>query len=480
MKAMSFKKILIFIIGAGLSVSGKSQHYPDSLLRYIEIATTNNPAVLQKYYEYQAALQKVPQVGSLSDPELTMGVFLSPMEIISGNQVANLRLMQMFPWFGVLKSAKDEMSLMANAKFEVFRDAKFQVCYDVQRTWYELFKIQKQIEISEKNIEILRTIERLTIIKFSSLQTNGPLPQPANASMPSGSNQNLAAGNQSMQGMGGGQNASSSSAIQSAPAMQPGSMPASGNQGLADVYRIRMETAELENAKELLRNRLTTVTSQFNSYLNRPSESRVYIPDIIIPDSLGISISDVSDSMLLKNPMLGMLDYERQSIEAKKRMIARMGYPMVGIGFDYSVISKNSMSVSQMNGKDMVMPMLTVSLPVYRKKYKAMENEAELLKEASIQNYKSTVNSLQSEYYKAVQLYLDAQRRVKLYDSQYQLSSGTLELMINSFSVSSAGLTDVLRTRQQTLDYEIRKVEAVADLNIAVAWLERLMSASKN
>ena len=140
----------------------------DSLYKYLEIAAKYNPTVKQRFLEYKAALQKVPQVGSLSDPELSVGVFLKPMELVNGNQVADIRLMQMFPWFGVLKYAKDEMSLMANAKFELFRDAKLQVYYDVQRTWYELFKIQKDISISEKNIEILKIIERLAIVKFKS------------------------------------------------------------------------------------------------------------------------------------------------------------------------------------------------------------------------------------------------------------------------------------------------------------------------
>ena len=90
------------------------------------------------------------------------------MELVNGNQVADLRLMQMFPWFGVLRYGKDEMSLMAKAKFELFRDAKLQVCYDVQRTWYELYKVQKDISISEKNIEILKLIERLALVRFKS------------------------------------------------------------------------------------------------------------------------------------------------------------------------------------------------------------------------------------------------------------------------------------------------------------------------
>ncbi len=112
--------------------------------------------------------RKYPQVGSLPDPQLELGVFLSPMELIGGNQVADIKLMQMFPWFGVIKNAKDEMSLMAKAKYETFRDAKLQVCYDAQRTWFDLYKIRQNIRISKENVDLLKTIERLTLVKFRS------------------------------------------------------------------------------------------------------------------------------------------------------------------------------------------------------------------------------------------------------------------------------------------------------------------------
>jgi hypothetical protein len=51
--------------------------------------------------------------------------------------------------------------------------------------------------------------------------------------------------------------------------------------------------------------------------------------------------------------------------------------------------------------------------------------------------------------------------------------------MLQSFSVSSIGLTDLLRVHQQALDYELMQVEAVTDFNTAVAWLNRLMGASQ-
>jgi outer membrane protein TolC len=483
MKTRTYKKILItfYVLGSCLAVS--SQQVPDSLFIYLEIAAKNNPAILQKFSEYQAALQKIPQVGSLSDPELSMGVFLTPMELVSGNQVADIRLMQMFPWFGVLKSAKDEMSLMANAKFELFRDTKLQVFYDVQRTWYELYRIQKEISITEKNLEILKIIERLALVKFKAGPSVNNGTTSSNALISSVSTQNNITGVSGMQSMGDKQgNSGSAASNQASSSMQTGVMSASSdNSGLADIYRIQIEAGELGNNIELLKNQRNTTIAQFNSYLNRPAASPVNTPETITQDSLGLSLVALSDSMLINNPMLGMLEYEKQSIEARKKMVTRMGYPMVGLGFNYSIISttNSGMATPSMNGKDMIMPMVTVTLPIYRKKYNAMINEAYLLKTASTQNYQSTANSLQTEYYQAVQSYQDAQRRIKLYNNQYQLASRSLDLMMKSFSVSGSGLTDVLRIRQQTLDYELKQVEAVADLNTAIAWLRRLMAFSQ-
>ncbi len=287
-------------------------------------------------------------------------------------------------------------------------------------------RFKKDIEVSEKNIDILKVIERLALERFKS------------ASMGS----------------------------------------SSGSSGLVDLYRLQIESGELENNIDLLKNQEQSLIARFNSYLNRPPVAPVFIDDTLAADSLELSLLAISDSVLAKNPMLSMLEFEKQSLEARKKMVTRMGYPMMGLGLNYSIISKTEfpMGMPAMNGKDMVMPMVTITLPVYRKKYNAMAKEADLLKSATSENYQATANSLQTEYYQAVQLYKDAQRRVKLYKNQYQLASKSLDLILKSFSTSSSGLIDVLRVRQQTLDYELKQVEAVADLNTSIAWLKRLMA----
>ncbi len=438
MKITVYKWFIPFMVWVGaLNVHGQQQ--PDSLMQYLEIAVQNNPFVLQKFSEYQSALQKVPQAGGLSDPELNVGVFLSPMELVSGNQVAEIQLMQMFPWFGVLKNAKDEMSLMALAKYELFRDAKLQVFYEVQKTWYELYKIKQNISISERNADVLQTLERIALVRYKTVAT-GTSP---------------------------------------ASSMQNGPMGSStGGNGLSDLYRIQIEIGNLKNNIALLNNQYHTVAARFNAYLNRPYRFAISVPDSLMAETLDVSILSIADTMLKNHPMLTMLNYEQQSFEARKRMVDKMGYPMVGLGVNYTVINKNAMSASEMNGEDMIMPMVKVTLPVYRKKYRSMRNESEMLSVAAKQNYQATSNALQTEYLEAVQLYQDAERRMALYKNQSLLAKISLDIMIRSFSASEkgSGLSEILAIRQQTLDYAFKQTEALVDFNTATAWLKRLMA----
>jgi outer membrane protein TolC len=458
-----------------------SQH--DSLNKYLEISEMNNQALSRKINEYKAALQKIPQAGSLPDPELSAGIFLKPMELVSGSQAADLRLMQMFPWFGVLKSAKDEMSLMAKAKYESLRDETLQLGYDVQRTWYELYRIRQNISVSEKNLELLKSLEKLALVKFQSatvsVQGSQVKGQPDITQSAASPAMAVTSGMQSMQ-----QNRSmqtlespmpSSGGMDQSSMGQGTAMPG----GLTDLYQIQIESAELESEIEGLRDQDRATVAKFNSYLNRSPMSNVFTPVSLDPDTLSLSLLSVPDSILKNNPMLGMLDYEIKSAEAREKMVKGMGYPMVGLGVNYSVIGNSAMSASDMNGKDMIMPMVSLTLPVYRKKYNAMAAEADLLKSAAMNGYNSAANTLQTEFFLALQQYQDAKRRVRLYKFQSELAARSLDITLRSFSASEASLSEVLRIRQQTYDYELKASEAVADLNTSAALLKRLMAFSE-
>lgn len=478
MRKIKNKYIAIGIIICITLFQNVSVFSQDSLNYYLEMAVKNNPTVMQRFNEYQAALQKIPQVNSLPDPQLEMGVFLSPMELMSGNQVADIKLMQMFPWFGVLKNAKDEMSLMAKAKYETFTDAKLQVFYEVQSIWYDLYKIRRNMEISQENIALLKTIESLSVIKFKSASISGG-PSSGGGNMPKSSTRSTVGSSAGMGGMGGNSTSSGKTTpinvSAAGGAMNSPMSSTSTASSLSDVYRIQMEIGDLENSIALLKNEEQVILSKFNSWLNRSLTAPVLVSNLLPSEPLNIAYLSVVDSMFTRNPMLNMLRYDQHSLDARKKMQKKMGLPMIGVGLNYSVISKSEMSTSPMNGDDMIMPMLTVTLPVYRKKYKAMQMETSFLKAASEQNYQATANALQTEYYEALQLYYDAQRRMKLYENQSKLAQKSLDIMIKTFSSSAANMTDILEIRQQLLAYELNQVEALVDFNKSVAWVKRLV-----
>lgn len=441
----------------------------DSLEVYLTEAIRHNPTVLQRYKEYQAALQKVPQVGSLPDPQLELGVFLKPMELMSGKQVADIKLMQMFPWFGVLKNAKDEMSLMAMMKLEAFRDAKLQVAYEVQKNRFDLYRIRKTRQLTQQNIDLLQSMERLSVARLSAgnkttSSTSKPLVNTAPAPTVSGG----------MNSMGG---TPAPAAAPMTNSMSSGGMTSGTNGGtLEDVYELQIERADLENSLSSLDNEEQVAVARFNALLDRPENVAVTSPDTLMTESLDVQYLSVKDSMFYLNPMLGMLRYEQQSLTSRAKMQQKMGFPMMGVGVNYSVIANDPMSTSTMNGEDMIMPMLTVTLPVYRKKYKAMQIETRLLKEASEENSKATRNELRTTYLEALQQYYEAGRRLKLYDRQRDLLQKSLAVSLKSFASGTKSLSDIQTLRRRLLDYDQKQLQALVDFNRAKVAIQRLVT----
>ena len=416
------KQLILLIATLSSSLPGNAQ---DSLSYYLEHAALNNPGVKAKYLEYSAALEKVPQASSLPDPELQFGYFIKPMQLLMGNQVADIRLMQMFPWFGVLKAAKDEASKIAVAKFESFRDAKEELYFNVKSSYYQVYRTIYEIGIANKNLDILKSLEQIVLVKFS---TGG-------------------AGSSSGSGMSG-----------------------SGKNDMVNLLRVQIEMHELENRIALLQDQLTTDKVSFNRYLNRVPSSEVFTGDSLTEVPVPSDILTLADS-LVNHPIVKMFEAESEANASKLAMITRMGYPMIGLGLNYSIVKKRDGVPPMMNGNDMIMPMISVTLPIYRKKYKAMRHEAEFMRDAATVSAENVTNNLRVNFQETMQNLNDAGRRVKLYTEQTLLANKSVQLLITSFSANGTDFEEVLRMEQQLLDYQFKKVEAVVDKNTSISQL---------
>src|SRR5690606_3042199 len=118
------------------------------------------------YAEFEAAMQKAPQVSSLPDPTLTMSAFGKMIETRLGRQEAKFSLMQMFPWFGTLKAQKDATTLMAEANFQQYLDVREELFLEVKTVYAEMYELEKTIRFQEENMEVLNTFRELALSKF--------------------------------------------------------------------------------------------------------------------------------------------------------------------------------------------------------------------------------------------------------------------------------------------------------------------------
>src|SRR5690554_4062462 len=171
--------ILCFILALFSPGSGQT------LEEYLLLAAENNPELQAEFSRHQASLEQVNQAGALPDPEISMGVFIQKMETLMGDQKADVSIMQMFPWFGMLKVQEEEAVLMAKAQFESFREAKNNLFFQVKETYYQLYLQEEKIKITAENRKILETMERLALTRFGSgSSTEAITPGSAPASRP--------------------------------------------------------------------------------------------------------------------------------------------------------------------------------------------------------------------------------------------------------------------------------------------------------
>ncbi|ASV30898.1 MULTISPECIES: TolC family protein [Flavobacteriaceae] len=394
--------IILVLISMGL--------YSQTLEEYFKIAAENNPGLLSQYKEFEAVLQKVPQVSTLPDPSLSFGYFVSPVETRVGPQKARFSLTQMFPWFGTLKAQGDAAALMAEAKYQSFLDAKNKLYYEVSAAYFPLYELQEWMKIEERNIEILESYKTISNSKFKN-------------------------------GVG----------------------------TLVDVLRVDIFLKESQTNLEILKKKERPLLTTFNKLLNRGEFEPVSISETLEIDML--SFDNGKDSLLVDHPLLNSLELKVKAVEASERAAIKQGFPKIGLGLDYVMVDKRTDMVVPDNGKDVLMPMVTLSLPIFRKKYKAAVKEAQLMQESySLQKTEMT-NSLLSNYEMA---FFDIEQQtelVSLFDEQITESEQALNLLFTSYGNSGKDFEEVLRMQQQLLKYDKLKITALKQYKIALAKL---------
>lgn len=408
------KKILLVCTLSILSGSLVAQTVLDG---YLQKAAESNPGVQSKFSEYYAALEKVPQVGSLPNPQIMLGYYILPVETRVGARNFDVTLSQSFPWFGTLPARKDEVAQWAAARYQDFMVEKNNLFYQVKEVYYQLWFLDRNIATYREYLEILDLQEKSTLAQVEAAKSS-----------------------------------------------------------LADVLRIQMEQKEISAQLEWLQDNRKTLEAEMNSLLNQPLGTPLAVDSSLALLSFDTNETNMLDSILVNNPSIKALQEQQLAFEKQKEVAKKDGLPTFGVGLSYASVSQRTdMNVPQ-NGQDMLMPMVTIGIPIYRKKYKAMVKESDYRMQGIQQELEDTKNTLSAKFIWAVNQYRDAERKTKLYSELLKQAQETLEILTTAYMAAKEDYEEVLRMQQQLLKYQLELEHAKSNQNTAVAFLEKLLA----
>lgn len=406
--------LMFFVITIGAQAQPS-----DSLSTYIAAAIRNNPAVIGGYNAYKAQVMSACGAGSLNDPTIQVGVFPKSMQHVNGKQIATFTIMQMFPWFGTLKAGRENMEYKAESAYQKFRADGIALAYDVQKQWYAMLATQEKIKAVKGKISLLEDIKKLALLTYKTQS------RMRNAKM-------------------------------------------------SDQLRLEAEEQNLEEQIASLEAKAALQRQQFNIVMHRDANAPLVVPDTIaLREMPSISWNDIE----AQDPLLQKSVADGKAFEAQERLATNMGKPTFSVGLQYMLNGKvMNPKMENMNGMDMVMPMVTVSVPIYRRKIYMSKEAAKLNKISTDYAYQNRQDALKSEYLSIGQRAEDVKRKVELYDKEVKILDRTLSLMNTEYATGSTSLTDILETNRQYIDYALKKAEAYADYNTLVAEYEKMAS----
>jgi len=408
-------RILMVIIIFGM---GSAQSFSQTLDDYLQTAAENNPKLKSSYAQFEAAMQRAPQVSSLPDPTLTMSAFGKMIETRVGAQEARFSLTQMFPWFGTLQAKEDASVLMAEAKFQNYLDMRNQLFFEIKSVYAELYAIEETIQLKKENLTILDSYHELSLSRFKS-----------------------------------------------------------GNAPMVNVIKVDIQREAAITEIELLEEIMKPVETRFNLLLNRKPAIAIQIQDTLMfkNDKIIVDLKGLFEN----HPSITGLEKQKESYEMQQIVAQKEGLPMLGLGIDYSIISKRTDAFPEMNGQDAIMPMLTVTLPIFRKKYRAAKKEAEFMASSMEQEQEAQKNELQSAYELTLYDLNKAEQLIALYQKQLVSSGQASKLLISGFSNSIIDFEEVLQMNQDILMLQTQEVEAIKNGFTAKAKLDYLISKSE-
>lgn len=392
-----------------------------TLADYLAYAALHNPGLEAAFNRWQAADARIGQVRSLPDPRFTYRYYIQEVETRVGAQQQAFGISQTFPWFDKLSLKGDAASDAANAARKQYEAAKLKLFYQVKDAYYEYAYLLRAIGIVEENVELVKNFEEVVRIRY-----------------------------------------------QTGAAQHP------------SVIRAQIELGKLEDRLRSLREMQGPITARLNAALNRLPDSPVAPPTAVAEEMVALTDGQILDLMAKSNPELAALDYEiarnRTGIDLAKKDY----YPDLTFGVDFIDTSKRPgpMPPSD-NGKDPIIAMVSLNLPIWREKLDAGVREARYAYNAAVRSQADKLNMLNAQLKMALYQFRDDERKINLYrDTLLPKAVESVKANETAFRSGESSFLEVIDAQRVMLEFELSSERALTGKAQRLAELEMLVGTA--
>ena len=376
-----------------------SLSYGQRLESLIKIGLENSPEIQKIETAYKGALEKKNEVDALPNTQFGFGYFASEPETRTGAQRFKLSVQQMIPWFGSITTKQNYVTSMADATFVDIAIAKRKLMASISQEYYYLFTIREKQDILKKNINLLKTYETLAL---TSVET--------------------------------------------------------GKASAVDVLKLQIRQNDLEQLIRILEQQFLSKQTQINSLLNREKETTIQVLDsLVMPNS--IEVVDVNQLSL--HPELLKYDKLYASVEQSELVNQKEQQPMLGFGLDYIAVSERpNMSFSD-NGKDVFMPMVSLSIPIFNKKFASKTKQNQLKQEELLFDKEARKNKLIAMLDTAINERIASKISFETYTKNLEKANNAEQILLKSYESGVINFNDVLDIQELQLKFQMKQIEAI-------------------
>ena len=368
-----------------------------SLDYYLEIALQKNPDLKASYFSFEAQLEKVEQVKFLVNPTLGFGYFISPIETRLGSQQTKISLSQIFPWFGTLSAKKDVASLMAAAQFEEFRNKQALLAFEVKTAYYKYLEALELLEIHQQNLSIVKSHANMAKIAYSN-----------------------------------------------------------GKSKNTEILEANIMLDEITSNIYILNKRLNLLKKSFNRLLNRSDSLEITAATLAVP--IDFEINEDPDSLLSNHPKLTDLEKQMAAAIIDENVVRKNGFPQIGLGFDYMIIQPLDGPTIKNNGKDALMPIFSLSLPIFRKKYQSQTREIRLYQKQLEAQKIQLQNTLAIEWISTQNQRFESKAQYDLNRQRIQNANQEINFALNNLKNDNINFKNILESQNNLLKFKLSQV----------------------